>query len=94
MKWVIVYVGRQLLDRNALHLPSVHDLLCQYIIEVLSTHNLESEDIITKLVTSRWVLSSLLATLQNHIAYTCTVRIYGIYTLIYRPNTDLRLILA
>ena len=89
MKRVIVYVDKQLVDRNALLLPSVHDLLFQYIIEVLRAHNLGSENI-TKLVTFRWVLSTLKATLQNHmnIVYTCTVHEYG--TSIYRPNTDLQ----
>ncbi len=88
MKRVVVYVGRQLLNRNALLLPSVHSLLCQYVHGQLSANNLEAGDI-AKMVTSRWVLSSLTAALQNHIAYQCPVRKYG--TLIYRPhNTDLR----
>ncbi len=69
-----------------LPLPTVYDMLCQYTDELLRANNLESEAI-KKLVTSRWVLSSLTATLQYHIAYKCTVRKYG--TLIYRPNTDL-----
>ncbi len=34
-----------------------------------------------------WVLSSLIANLQHHMTYRCTVRKYG--TLILRPNTDL-----
>ncbi len=87
MKRVVVYVGRQLLNRNALLLPSAHSLLCQYVHDQLSANNLEAGDI-AKMVTSRWVLSSLTAAVQNHIAYKCTVRKYG--TLIYRPNADLR----
>ena len=91
MKRISVYVGRQLLEGKALVLPVVHGLLCQYIDEELLANNLEAENV-PKLLTSRWVLSSLRATLQKHIAYNCTVRKYG--TLIYRPQTDLRPVLA
>ena len=91
MKRVVVDVGRELMDKNALLLPTVRDLLCQYATELLRVNNLESEDI-TQLVTSRWILSNLTATLQDHMTYKCSVRKYG--TLIYRPNTDLRPTLA
>ena len=88
MKRVVVDVGRELMDKNALLLPTVRDLLCQYATELLRVNNLD----ITQLVTSRWILSNLTTTLQDHMAYKCSVRKYG--TLIYRPNTDLRLTLA
>ena len=92
MNRIAIYVGQQLLEGNALLLPSIHDLLCEYIKQVITANNLELEACTSTLVTSRWVLSSLTATLQHHIACTCTVRKYG--TLIYRPNTDLRPTLA
>ncbi len=86
MKRVTIDVARELMNRNALLLPAVHDMLHQYTSELLRKNNLESTDV-TKLATSRWVLSSLTGTLKNHIAYKCTVRMYG--TLIYRPNMTL-----
>ena len=86
MKRVVVDVGTELMSGNALLLPTVRELLWQYVTEILRANNLESKDI-TQLVTSRWILSNLTATLQDHMAYKSTVRKYG--TLIYRSNTDL-----
>ena len=85
MKRVVVAVGKELLDRNVLLLPSVYDLFCSQASEL--SCNLEEEVDTTKLVTSAWIMSSLKVTLKNHIVYTCKIRKYG--TLIYRPNTDL-----
>ena len=65
MKRVVVAVSRELIGGYALLLPAVRDLLCQYVTELLRANNLETEDI-TQLVTSRWVLSNLTATLQCH----------------------------
>ena len=90
---IIVYVAYKLLDRKGLLLTHVHDLLCQQISELIVAHQLEKDNTsISSLVTVKWVLSSLTATLTKHMAYSCKVRKYG--TLIYRPHADLRPALA
>lgn len=70
---VTIDVARELMKGNAFLLPTVHEMLQQYTSELLKKNNLEPTDV-TKLVTSRLVLSTLIGTLKNHIAYKCTVR--------------------
>ena len=91
MTRMVITVGRELLNGNVMLLPDVHDLFNSYASE-LSKYLHEDNINISKLVTSAYILSNLTATLQHHIAYTCTVKKYG--TLIYRPNADLRPALA
>lgn len=90
MNRVAIAVGTELLDRNVLLLPSVHDLFCS-IANELSVH---LDEVITpsKLVTSAYILSSLTATLQHHITCYCKIKKYG--TVLYRPDTDLNQALA
>ena len=45
MKRVVVDVGTELMSGNALLLPTVRELLCQYVTEILRANNLESKDI-------------------------------------------------
>ena len=80
-------VAEELLQRNVLHLPAVHDFLCNHADKLAVAANLGEKGDIHKLVTCMWVLSILRANLQHHITYRCTVCKYG--TLIFRPNTDL-----
>jgi len=83
-----VFVGEELLKDHAILLPSVHDSFTNYAKELLTATNLESEVVdVTKLVTSRWILSNLTANLKHHISYSCRARKYG--TLLYRSKSDL-----
>jgi len=83
-----VFVGEELLKDHAILLPSVHDSFTSYAKELLTATNLESEVVeVTKLVTSRWILSNLTANLKYHISYSCRARKYG--TLLYRSKSDL-----
>ncbi len=81
-----VMVGEELLQKNILHLPAIHDFLCDYADTLTIATNLDERGDIRKLVTNMWVLSMLTANLQHHIIYRCPVRKYG--TLVLRPNTD------
>ena len=83
---VAIEVGKQLLIGNAMLLPSIQDLLLEYIQTTIRVSNLEAEPV-AGLATSRWLLSNLTATLKNHIQSVCTVRKYG--TLIYRSNVTI-----
>ena len=82
-----IMVAEELLHRQVLHLPAVHDFLCNHAETLAVTANLGTQGDIHKSVTCMWVLSSLKANLQHHITYRCPVCKYG--TLIFRPNTDL-----
>ena len=82
-----IIVAEELLHRQVLHLPAVHDFLCNHAETLTVTANLGKQGDIHKSVTCMWVLSSLKANLQHHITYRCPVCKYG--TLIFRPNTDL-----
>ena len=85
MNRVVLAVGRELLYRNALLLPTVHEWFCSFAAE--HPYHLKEDIDVTKLVTSANILSNLIASLQHHITYSCKVKKYG--TLHYRPNTDL-----
>lgn len=80
-------VAEELLPRQVLHLPAVHDFLCNHAETLAVTANLGKQGDIHKSVTCMWALSSLKANLQHHITYRYPVCKYG--TLIFRPNTDL-----
>ena len=83
---VTIEVGKKLIERNVLLLPAVHDHLLNYVKQYVAKANLQDPDsTITQVITSRWILSCLTATLQHHITYACKIRKYG--TLVYRPNT-------
>ena len=66
---VVVTVGRKLLNGNVLLLSNVHDLFCFFATELL--YHLNEEIVISRLVTSAYILSSLTAGLQHHIEYCC-----------------------
>lgn len=86
----VVYVGEELLQRNALLLPVVYDYFSECLNKALAEVNLQGTERKTSL-TSLWVLSNLISTLQHHLVYSCKARKYG--TLLYRPRTDLTPIL-
>ena len=69
---------------------NIHDLFCSFATELL--YHLNEEIVISRLVTSAYILSSLTTSLQHHIEYCCKTKKYG--TLFYRPNTDLKPALA
>ena len=74
----ILTVGKLLLDKQAILLSTIHNLYSECVMEIAVFKGIERpED-----VTSRWILSKLIAELQHHIAYKCKVRKYG--TLTYR----------
>ena len=85
MARTVVRVGHILLKKQAILLPSVHNIFMSHARDLLKVKHIGCEEI--EHVSSRWVLSDLTANLQHHIAYSCKVRKYG--TLIYRPNADL-----
>ena len=81
-----VLVGRELLSNNAILLPSVRDSFCEYTKELLRAANLQGEEEVevNKLVSTRWILSNLIANLKHNISYTCQVYKYD--TLLYRSD--------
>lgn len=84
---VVAAVGHELLQGNALLLPELHNWFSGFANEEL--HNLEEREEVntSKLVTSAYILSNLVAILQHHLTYTCVTRKYG--TLLYRSGIDL-----
>ena len=85
MARTVVRVGHILPKKQAILLPSVHNIFMSHARDLLKVKHIGCEEV--EHVSSRWVLSDLTANLQHHIAYSCKVRKYG--TLIYRPNADL-----
>ena len=83
MDRTVVHVGEELLQRNAILLPAVHDFFSSCQDEITAVVNLQG----TERKTSMWVLSNLSSSLKHHLVYTCKARKYG--TLLYRPHTDL-----
>ena len=81
----VVSVGNILLENRAILLPSIHETFMGHVTDTSRVADISLED--TKDVSSRYVLSSLTASLQHHITYSCKVRKYG--TLVHRPNADL-----
>ena len=84
---VTVAVAEELLKGTPLLLPDVYDLFCSTAAE-LSKHLHEDIDI-PRLATSGFILSSLTATLQHHMKYSCNVKKFG--TLLFR-SLDLAVI--
>ena len=80
-----VSVGNILLENRAILLPSFHETFMGHVTDTSRVADISLED--TKDVSSRYILSSLTASLQHHITYSCKVRKYG--TLVHRPNADL-----
>ena len=84
-------VGNVLLEKRAILLPAIHAIFRQQARELLTAKQVPEPQEFTNL-SSRWILSELVGTLQHHMVYSCKVRKYG--TLVYRPNTDLVLLLT
>ena len=80
MQQTAAAVGRELLNGNAMLLPDVQDWF-----RAFAQQRLDLEE--KAKVTSGFILSNLIATLQHHMAYSCKTRKFG--TLIYRPNADI-----
>ena len=87
MKKATITVGQELLERNALLLPTVFELFCGHAAEAIEASQLETSVDLTTLTTSRCLLSHLIASLKHHLAYSCKTRKFG--TLLYRSNSDL-----
>ena len=81
----VVSVGNILLENRAILLPSIHETFMGHVTDTSRVADISLED--TEDVSSRYILSSLTASLQHHITYSCKVRKYG--TLVHRPNADL-----
>ena len=84
-----VEIGHQLLNGEVMLLTQVHNRVIAISKDIVDSI---SESDLKAVVSSRWVLSSLTATFEHHITYFSKVKKYG--TLIYRPNTDLKLALV
>ena len=84
-----VKVGEDLLKREVLLLPAVHEFFNQCVNSIAAASDkLDKTDLKDKTkVTSLWVLSELSANLKQHMACACRTRKYG--TVMYRPDTDL-----
>ena len=80
------FVAENLLNYQVLLLPSVHDFFTQQVRGIMQAFNLEGVENVHQLVTSQWILSNLIATLEHHMTCVCKVRKHG--TLIFRQNTD------
>ena len=89
MTKTLVKVGRLILCRQATLLTSIHDEFKTYVDEIVTAKGIQGGP---QGITSRWILSELIANLQHHIDYRCEVRKYG--TVIYRRNADLLLPLS
>ena len=87
-----IEVGEELLKREVLLLPVAYDRLIAIATKIMERSSTTANVELQSMVSSRWVLSSLTANLQHHITCSCKVRKYG--TLLYRPNTDLRVELS
>lgn len=80
------FVAENLLNYQVLLLPSIHDFFTQQVRGIIQTFNLEGVENVHQLVTSQWILSNLIATLEHHMTCVCKVRKHG--TLIFRQNTN------
>lgn len=90
MSHTIVQVGNDLLISKATLLPTVHDTFNDFASTLIAMRNLQGIKDVKALVTSRWILSNLTATLQHHMTYTCRIcRICKYGTVIYRTDSDL-----
>ena len=87
MREVVIYVGRELLKHRALLLPKIYTMLCKKAKDTVKLYNLDCTTDVTSIVSTRWVLSSITASLEGHVQYHCAVRKYG--TVIYRQSSDL-----
>lgn len=88
LKLTIVKVGENLLNRQLMLLPAIHDFFNQCTSDIVDASDVSAvhlhEDI---KVTSLWLLSELRANFSHHMICACKIRKYG--TLMYRPDTDL-----
>ena len=80
------FVAKELLNYQVLILPSVHDFFSQQLRDIIQVFNLEGVENVHQLVTSQWILSNLIGTLEHHLTCVCKVRKQG--TLMFRQNTD------
>ena len=80
----VVSVGNILLENRAVLLPNIHEIFMGHVTDMSRVADISLKDI--KDVSSRYILSSLTASLQHHITYSCKVWKYG--TLVHRPNID------
>ena len=88
---MLIEVGGMLLENRAALLPTIHSEFIQYARDLMSESRIqELPDL--QLITSRCILSEIIATFQHHVIYACKVRKYG--TLVYRPNSDLVVLLS
>ena len=89
--FVIMHQNNSICGRRVAQRPCnsmTGDWFASYAKELLTATNLESEVVeVTKLVTSRWILSNLTANLKHHMSYSCWARKYG--TLLYRSKSNL-----
>ena len=81
----VVTVGNVLLEKRAILLPAIHAIFRQQARVLLTAKQVPEPQEFTNL-SSRWILSELIGTLQHHMVYSCKVRKYG--TLVYRSNRD------
>lgn len=61
------FVAENLLNYQVLLLPSVHDFFTQQVRGIMQAFNLEGVENVHQLVTSQWILSNLIATLEHHM---------------------------
>ena len=88
---MLIEVGGMLLENRAALLPTIHSEFIQYARDLMSESRIqEIPDL--QLITSRCILSEIIATFQHHVIYACKVRKYG--TLVYRANSDLVVLLS
>ena len=87
MTKTLVKVGNVLLANSAVLLPTIQSEYNAYV-ELLfqATGISKPHDLNPNGISSRQILSELVAKYQHHIAYACKVRKYG--TVVFRPGCD------
>ena len=88
---MLIEVGRMLLENRAALLPTIHLKFMQCARDLMSESRIQKLPDL-QFITSRHILSEIIATFQHHVIYACKVRKYG--TLVYRPNSDLVVLLS
>ena len=88
---MLIMVGKMLLNNKATLLPTICSEFKTYVNELSTAVDIQKHPEI-QLVSSKWILTEILAKYQHHVTYICKVRKYG--TLVYRPTSDVHALLS
>ena len=78
-------VMMQCIEQYCTKYSSFH-FFSQQLRDIIQAFNLEGVENVHQLVTSQWIFSNLIGTLEHHLTCVCKVRKHG--TLMFRQNTD------